>query len=250
MSQCKRVVTAVAGATVALTLVIAPGAIATADPGNRGSASADSDRRDDSGRRGGESSRGSVPSNDVAGNGSRDDSAGSTQQSGATADASSSERSRPSVTTADGARTVRTARTARTADDVKTGGSGLRPAAPVAPTHVDPPVLASTAGAAQPPPPPPPRTAPVNSPVEVRAPQPVAPVPAPITAPVAGLPVADMSLSVLPIGSDPRPGQPMTSLFGILGLLLIPLAGAALGYRQARAARALPPARTSGLPPA
>ena len=157
------------------------------------------------------------------------------------------------MTTADSARTVRTARTARTADDVRTGGSGLRPAAPVAPTDVDPPVLAPTASAAQPPPPPPSlpsRTAPVNSPAEVRAPQPVAPVPAPITAPVAGLPVADMGLSVLPIGSDPRPGQPMTSLFGILGLLLIPLAGAALGYRQARAARALTPARTSGLPPA
>jgi len=48
-----------------------------------------------------------------------------------------------------------------------------------------------------------------------------------------------MGLSVLPIGPDPRPGQPMTSLFGILGLLLIPLAGAALGYRQARAARSV-----------
>ncbi len=242
MSQCKRVMTAVAGATVALTLVIGPGAIATADPGHRGSASADSDRRDDPGRRGGDSSRSSVPSNEVAGNGSRDDSAGGTQGSGtarssATADASSSERSRPSVTTADGARTVRTARTARTADDVRTGGSGLRPAAPVAPTHIDPPVLAPTPSAAAPPPPS--QTAPVNSPAAVRAPQPVAPVRAPITAPVAGLPVADMGLPVLPIGSDPRPGQPMTSLFGILGLLLIPLAGAALGYRQARAARSV-----------
>jgi len=141
------------------------------------------------------------------------------------------------VTTADSARTVRTARTARTADDVRTGGSGLRPAAPVAPTHIDPPVPAPTPSAAAPPPPS--RTAPVNSPAEVRAPQPVAPVRAPITAPVAGLPVADMGLPVLPIGSDPRPGQPMTSLFGILGLLLIPLAGAALGYRQARAARSV-----------
>lgn len=75
---------------------------------------------------------------------------------------------------------------------------------------------------------------------EVIAPQSVAPVLAPrTTPPVVALPVADMGLSVLPIGPDPRPGQPMTSLFGILGLLLIPLAGAALGYRQARAARSV-----------
>lgn len=86
---------------------------------------------------------------------------------------------------------------------------------------------------------------------DVVTPLPVAPVPEPVTPPPAArLPVVDMSLPVLPIGPDPRPGQPMTSLFGILGLLLIPLAGAALGYRQARAARALPSAATSGLPPA
>lgn len=53
------------------------------------------------------------------------------------------------------------------------------------------------------------------------------------------LPVAQLNLRALPLGPAPRPGQPMTSLFGILGLLLIPLAGAALGYRQARAARAV-----------
>lgn len=63
------------------------------------------------------------------------------------------------------------------------------------------------------------------------------PKPAP-PRPALALRVADMSWPV-PQLPGPRPGQPMTSLFGILGLLLIPVAGAALGYRQARAARSV-----------
>lgn len=229
MNQWKRLVTAGAGATVALTLVIAPGAVANAEPGHRGSHSGPADRRDDSGSLDGDGFRGDTSSNDSRGTAP---SAGTARSS---ADDPSSESRRPSVTTADGARTVRTARTARTADDAGTG-SGLRPTAPVAPSFADAPEPTPAAGAAE-------RALPARSPsapmVEVIAPQAAAPVPAPITPPDAGLRVADMGLSVLPIGPDPRPGQPMTSLFGILGLLLIPLAGAALGYRQARAARSV-----------
>lgn len=256
MIQWKRVVTAVAGAAVALTLVIAPGAIATADPEHRGSHSGHSDRRDDSGRRGDDGFRAGTSSNDSRGDiaGRTEQSAartGSTEQSAARAgssaaadaarsseDSSSGATSRPSVTTADGARTVRTARTARTADDISTG-SGLRPAAPVAPSQPSAPELTPSAGVAESAPPPRSPATPVDTPADVIAPLATAPVAAPIAPPVAGLRVADVSLSALPIGPDPRPGQPMTSLFGILGLLLIPLAGAALGYRQARAARSV-----------
>lgn len=240
MNLGKRFLTAGAGATIALTLVIGPGAIATADPGGRGSHPGHSDRRDDSGRRGGDGFRSGSSSNESDDDGARRSSAApaDTARSTATEDSSSSETRRPSVNTAGGPRTVRTARTARTADDVGTGGSGLRPATPVAPSGGDAPELTPIVSAPEPPLPP--RSpVPVNSPVEVITPQTVAPVPVPITPPVAGLRVADMSLPVLPIGPGPRPGQPMTSLFGILGLLLIPLAGAALGYRQARAARSL-----------
>jgi hypothetical protein len=255
VNQWKRLVTAGAGATVALTLVIAPGAIATADPGHRGSHSGHSDRRDDAGRRGGDDFRGDTSSNESRGDSARrteqtaartsgtEQSAARTSSTAAADTARSSEESpssatsRPSVTTADGARTVRTARTARTADDVSTG-SGLRPAAPVAPSYASAPELTPPA-AAEPAPPPRSPATPVDTSADVVAPQAAAPVPGPIMPPVAGLRVADMGLSVLPIGPDPRPGQPMTSLFGILGLLLIPLAGAALGYRQARAARSV-----------
>lgn len=223
MNQWKRLVTAGAGATVALTLVIGPGGVAHADPGGRGSHSGPSDHRDDSGRRGGEGSLGVSSSND-------DDTGSGDEQN------SSNDSRRPSMTTADGARTVRTARTARTADDVSTGGSGLRPVVPVAPSRVDAPQLVTPAGVADIAPSPRSRMARVSPPAPVFAPP---AIPVSITPPQpVGLQVADMGLPALPIGAEQRPGQPMTSLFGILGLLLIPLAGAALGYRQARAARA------------
>ncbi|MGK2852559.1 MAG: hypothetical protein ACSLE3_00385 [Microbacteriaceae bacterium] len=156
------------------------------------------------------------------------------------------------MTTADGARTVRTARTARTAD-VSAGGSGRRaPATSDIPAGLGAPKV--TLDDDRTPQPPSPR--PQITPVAVFAELPAAPMPEPAPASSqrsADLRVVKMDLPVLHLGSGPRPGQPMTSLFGILGLLLIPLAGAALGYRQARAARAdgaQPRAGSPGLPPA
>ncbi|MGU3498828.1 hypothetical protein [Mycobacterium sp. C31M] len=65
-------------------------------------------------------------------------------------------------------------------------------------------------------------------------------VPEPVAAALSPAPrVVKMDQSILRLPETPRPGQPMSSWFGILGLLLIPAAGAALGYRQARAARAV-----------
>ena len=243
MNQWKRLVTAGAGATIALTLVIGPAAVAIADPGSRGSSSGQSDRRAATGARAADSTSAGPASNESAG-----DAAGSDQPGAA----AQGRRARPSLTTADGARTVRTARTARTADEAGTGGAGLRPVAPAEPVGRALPQITTAARTPQPAAAPQPSVSPVPASADVVVSAPTAPVPQPAASPPAvRLPVVDMSVvAVLPIGPDPRPGQPMTSLFGILGLLLIPLAGAALGYRQARAARALPPAGTSGLPPA
>ncbi|MDX1874711.1 hypothetical protein SBI67_21535 [Mycolicibacterium sp. 120266] len=84
-------------------------------------------------------------------------------------------------------------------------------------------------------------------PPAVTAPQPGLPVPAPVAvvpqpaplgmAPPAPHPAAPLDLSARHAWDSARPGQPWTSWFGLAGLLLIPLAGAALGYRQARAAK-------------
>ena len=83
---------------------------------------------------------------------------------------------------------------------------------------------------------------PTIAPAPVYAPPPAVPVvaPQPVVAQQVPAPrVARVEQARLSVPDVGRPGQPMTSLFGILGLLLIPLAGAALGYRQARAARAV-----------
>lgn len=148
------------------------------------------------------------------------------------------------MTTADGARTVRTARSAR-GSDTTTGGSDRRPVAepgtagPGRPEPVSADDLIADP-ASQPPRPQPLADTPGGIPAVVPA---VPPAPAPVLlspgriwAPqVVGVP----RLTAPRLASDRRPGQPMTSLFGVLGLLLIPLAGAALGYRQARAARSV-----------
>lgn len=80
---------------------------------------------------------------------------------------------------------------------------------------------------------------PAPQPVAVPPPVAVVPQPAPlgILQPPAR-PSAPVDLSALHAWDTTRPGQPWTSWFGLAGLLLIPLAGAALGYRQARAAKA------------
>ncbi len=85
---------------------------------------------------------------------------------------------------------------------------------------------------------------PLSPPVPTALPGPVltAPAPVAVTPQPAAVqqnslaPPARLEQSMLRIPDSTRPGQPMTSWFGILGLLLIPVAGAALGYRQARAA--------------
>jgi hypothetical protein len=74
------------------------------------------------------------------------------------------------------------------------------------------------------------------------APPPAAPLPAPpptVVAPAPTAPVLTQQLSVAPPAdwSDP--------LWGLAGLLLIPAAGAVLGYRQARAAHAVERLRRS-----
>ncbi|MCV7357326.1 hypothetical protein [Mycolicibacterium fluoranthenivorans] len=75
--------------------------------------------------------------------------------------------------------------------------------------------------------------------VAIALPPVVMAVPAPLgIAPAPAPPSAPLDLSALHGWDSARPGQPMTSWFGLAGLLLIPLAGAALGYRQARAAKA------------
>ena len=116
------------------------------------------------------------------------------------------------------------------------GSSGSRVPAP-APAFVAPKV---TFGNGRHPAPGPglPATAP---PIGVAVPPPVAvvPRPAPLGIPQpAAHPSAPVDLSALHAWDNSRPGQPWTSWFGLAGLLLIPLAGAALGYRQARAAKA------------
>ncbi|CDO10577.1 hypothetical protein C1S82_00975 [Mycolicibacterium cosmeticum] len=82
-------------------------------------------------------------------------------------------------------------------------------------------------------------TGPAPQPVAVPPPVAVVPQPAPlgILQPPTR-PSAPVDLSALHAWDNTRPGQPWTSWFGLAGLLLIPLAGAALGYRQARAAKA------------
>lgn len=75
--------------------------------------------------------------------------------------------------------------------------------------------------------------------VAIALPPVVVAVPAPLgIAPPSAPPSALLDLSALHGWDSARPGQPMISWFGLAGLLLIPLAGAALGYRQARAAKA------------
>lgn len=75
--------------------------------------------------------------------------------------------------------------------------------------------------------------------VAVPPPPVVVPGPAPLGIPQPAVhPSAPVDLSALHAWDTSRPGQPWTSWFGLAGLLLIPLAGAALGYRQARAAKA------------
>ena len=69
----------------------------------------------------------------------------------------------------------------------------------------------------------------------------VVPAPVPLGIPQAAAtpakPRARLDLAAARGWENARPGQPMTSWFGLAGLLLIPLGGAALGYRQARAAK-------------
>jgi hypothetical protein len=79
-------------------------------------------------------------------------------------------------------------------------------------------------------------TVPVSLPPAAAPPAQAAPPARPL---FAGLRTARLDMAALHRLPSTRPGHTMTSLFGLAGLLLIPLAGAALGYRQARAARAL-----------
>lgn len=74
--------------------------------------------------------------------------------------------------------------------------------------------------------------------VTVALPAMLVPAPVPLGIPQAvDRPRARLDLSASSGWDSARPGQPMTSWFGLAGLLLIPLGGAALGYRQARAAK-------------
>lgn len=78
--------------------------------------------------------------------------------------------------------------------------------------------------------------APVAEPAPAAPPPPPPPAPAPAPAPswVGRIPAAP----VLTQMGEPRPADWSDPLWGVAGLLLIPAAGAVLGYRQARAAHA------------
>ncbi|WP_395307288.1 hypothetical protein V4U86_17880 [Mycobacterium sp. AMU20-3851] len=163
-----------------------------------------------------------------------------------TARTTSGQADRPSVPSADGARTVRTARSARGAD-ATTGGSGRRPVAELVPPgagrfgagNVVEDETADPVTVTPRPRPQPATSAPAGAPAVV-APEPSAPAAVlPPSRRISAPWIAELALPAPPLAPDRRPGQPMTSLFGVLGLLLIPMAGAALGYRQARAARSV-----------
>ncbi len=158
----------------------------------------------------------------------------------ATSGTAAVETERPSVSTPEGPRTVRETRSAR---GTGTGGSGRQavPAPAIAgPGRPAPVGLQDPVPDPAPEPPGPQSTA--DAPGSVPAAVPVAapePAPVPLSPWRVSVPrVVEVALTAPPRAADRRPGQPMTSLFGVLGLLLIPVAGAALGYRQARAARA------------
>lgn len=273
MDVWKRFLTTGTAATVALALVIGPSAVAVADPGGRGSHPGHSDRGYETARRGDQGSRGDRSSNESRGDGARrseqdgarrntsrrseSTSAGSQQStargtgSAATStDQATGGTSRPNASVSgDSAAAPITAPTARTSgtagsDDSTGGGSYPRRAVSEVPAEPGLPRLTAAGDESAEPAEllTRPRISRVNTGVDVT----VAPTPAALPDPeplsprqAAPLRLARLNLPVAPLGSDTRPGQPMTSLFGILGLLLIPLAGAALGYRQARAARAV-----------
>lgn len=83
----------------------------------------------------------------------------------------------------------------------------------------------------------PPWRAPVAEPAPAAPPPPPPPAPAPAPAPswVGRIPAAPVLTQQM---GEPRPADWSDPLWGVAGLLLIPAAGAVLGYRQARAAHA------------
>lgn len=75
--------------------------------------------------------------------------------------------------------------------------------------------------------------------IAITVPPMVVAAPAPLGALQAAQPPrAELDLAAGHAWDSARPGQSMSSWFGLAGLVLIPLAGAALGYRQARGAKA------------
>ncbi len=231
VSGPNRALTAGAAATVACALLIGSPAAAIAYPGHRGQHSGQSDRHTGSG--------------DHDRDGARRTGDGNAERR--TADAR-----QPEVDS--GARVTRAPAAGRTSTTEVIRGT----AGPAAPARSADPVRRGSDRRPWNPPPgtdhvPPPRASaqpvtdalvetPTIAPAPAYAPPPAVPVvaPQPVVAQQVPAPrVARVEQSRLSVPDVGRPGQPMTSLFGILGLLLIPLAGAALGYRQARAARAV-----------
>lgn len=231
VSGPNRALTAGAAATIACALLIGSPAAAIADPGHRGPHSGQSDRHTGSGDRDRDGARrtgdGNAERRTADARQPEIDSGARGTRAPATGRSSATEVSRG---------TAGPSAPARSADPVRRG-SDRRPWNPPPGTDYPPPQRVSaqpvTDTLIESPP-----VAPV--PVHTQAPAVPVAAPQPVVAQQVPAPrVARLEQSRLSVPDVGRPGQPMTSLFGILGLLLIPLAGAALGYRQARAARAL-----------
>lgn len=231
VSGRNRALTAGAAATAACALLIGSPAAAIADPGHRGQHSGQSDRHTGSGDHARDGARRAGD-----GNAERRTVGARQPEDGSGARVAQGSAAGRSTTTEVGRGTAAPASRARSADPVRRG-SDRRPWNPPPGTDYPPPQRVSaqpvTDTLIEAPP-----VAPV--PVHTRAPAVSVAAPQPVVAQEVPVPrVAPLEQSMLSVPDAARPGQPMTSLFGILGLLLIPLAGAALGYRQARAARAV-----------
>lgn len=242
MSRLNRLWATGAAATVAFSLLMAAPTTAIADRGDRGSHSSHSDTRGGAGNDGRDGARrGDAGESGHAGRGERGDRrAADARRDDSAPDsgrrvADSPETARATESAETGRRTATTTRRPSTTPDRR--GSDRRPWPDPPGTEYTVPERSAAPAREQAPQPrpvaPEPRAV-AAPPAPAVAPQPaaVAPDPAPR--------MARIEQSMLSIPTDgARPGQPMTSWFGIAGLLLIPLAGAALGYRQARAARAV-----------
>ena len=268
VSRPNRLLTTGAAATVALALLLGSPADAVADRGDRGSHSSQSERQGESGQRGRhDQTRGRE--NDRGNRRGEQGTAPDTRSPASDTDSGTggTEGEWVSESPTAGARVSATeSRQATSVAENRQAGSAAATTDAAAAAPAGPPraQAADRAGSQRRPwnPPPgttfdmPPRPVAAVEPAPSTVPQVTAPatrwaitaappavitveiVPEPVATPLSPAPhMVKMDQLIRRLPDPPRPGQPMFSWFGILGLLLIPAAGAALGYRQARAAR-------------